>query len=99
MNHKLVCLDQRRPRFRLPPANGDSVSVSSQARRAECKILDSHLSTRRLTGLLLEFGEYVVMEPLSAEHNIARDHEDHDKGDKTYYDPAEFCFPCHSSTT
>src|SRR2546428_6480093 len=94
-NHELVCLDQWRPRFRLATANRDSVSVSSQGRQAECKILDSHLSTRSLTGLLLEFGDYVVMELLSAEHDVARDHEDHDKSYNTYCDPAEFSFPCH----
>jgi hypothetical protein len=60
--------------------------------------MDSHLSTRSRTRLLLEFGEYVVMEPLSAEHHVARDHEGHDKSYKTYCDPAEFSFPCHNST-
>src|ERR1700730_3621960 len=98
MNHELVYLDQWRPRFRLATANRDSVSVSSEAGQAECKNFDLDLSPRSLTRLLLEFGEYVVMEPLSAEHDVARDHEDHDKGYKTHCDPAEFSFPCHSST-
>src|SRR2546425_1426243 len=98
MNHELVCLDQRRLRFRLATANRDSVSVSSQVRQAECKILDSHLPTRSFTRLLLNFGEYVFMESLRAEHDVAGGHEDHDEGCKTYCDPAEFSFPCHSST-
>src|ERR1700726_1657479 len=97
-NHELVRLDQWGLRFGFAATNSDSISISGQCRQVEGKILDSHLSARGLTRLLLKFGEYVVMEPLTAKREIARDPEDDDESYKTHCDRSEFPFPSHKSS-
>src|SRR5256885_8345305 len=64
----------------------------------ECKILDSHLCSRSLTRLLLNFGEYIIVESLAAENDVACDAEGRSNYHETNSCPSEFSFPRHNDT-
>src|ERR1700756_5412667 len=64
----------------------------------QCKILDLHSSTCRLTRLLLNFGEQVAMESRAEENGIACNAQNQDSCHQSNCYPTEFAFPRHDDT-